>query len=99
MKLFVLLDSPEITVTEKDGTQKKVPNTAPAGKALDLLQSSPVEGFDARIIGTSDYAETKNSDVKRSRSGTFRTPQWTMHRARASRSFSSIGRQASSERW
>ena len=60
---IVLLDIPEITVTEKDGTQKKVPNTAPAGKALDLMQSSPVEGFDSRIIGTSDYADTKDSDV------------------------------------
>ncbi|HEY2589403.1 MAG TPA: malate dehydrogenase [Tepidisphaeraceae bacterium] len=60
---IVLLDIPEITVTDKDGTQKKVPNTAPAGKALDLLEASPIEGFDARIIGTSDYAATKDSDV------------------------------------
>src|SRR5205085_2520860 len=41
----------------------KVPNTAPAGKALDLFEASPVEGFDANIIGTSDYALTKDSDV------------------------------------
>jgi malate dehydrogenase len=60
---IVLLDIPEITVTDKDGTQKKVPNTAPAGKALDLFEASPVEGFDANIIGTSDYALTKDSDV------------------------------------
>jgi malate dehydrogenase len=60
---IVLLDIPEITVTEKDGSQKKVPNTTPAGKALDLLESSPIEGFDARIIGTSDYQVTKDSDV------------------------------------
>lgn len=60
---IVLLDIPEITITEKDGTQKKVPNTAPAGKALDLYQASPVEGFDAKIIGTSDYALTRDSDV------------------------------------
>src|ERR1700744_921187 len=60
---IVLLDIPEITVTEKDGTTKKVPNTAPAGKALDLYEASPVEGFDARIVGTSDYAATKDSDV------------------------------------
>jgi malate dehydrogenase len=60
---IVLLDIPEITVTEKDGTQKKVPNTAPAGKALDLFEASPVEGFDANIIGTSDYAQTAGSDV------------------------------------
>lgn len=35
----------------------------PQGKALDLLESSPVEGFDARIIGTNDYADTADSDV------------------------------------
>src|SRR5436309_531363 len=60
---IVLLDIPEITITEKDGSSKKVPNTAPAGKALDLLESSPVEGFDAKIVGTSDYEATRDSDV------------------------------------
>jgi malate dehydrogenase len=35
----------------------------PQGKALDLLQSGPVEGFDLRITGTNDYAATENSDV------------------------------------
>ncbi len=35
----------------------------PKGKALDLLQSSPIVGFDAHITGTSDYADTANSDV------------------------------------
>jgi len=60
---IVLLDIPEITITEKDGTQKKVPNTAPQGKALDLYEASPVEGFDAKITGTSNYADTANSDV------------------------------------
>jgi malate dehydrogenase len=35
----------------------------PAGKALDLMQSSPVEGFDSRIIGATDYEPTKGSDV------------------------------------
>lgn len=35
----------------------------PQGKALDLLQSGPVEGFDCRIIGSNDYAATENSDV------------------------------------
>ena len=33
------------------------------GKALDIAQSSPVEGFDINLKGTSDYNETKNSDV------------------------------------
>lgn len=34
-----------------------------AGKALDLMQSSTVEGFDSRLQGGSDYALTKDSDV------------------------------------
>ncbi len=33
------------------------------GKALDLFEASPVEGFDSRITGTSNYADTKDSDV------------------------------------
>ncbi len=35
----------------------------PQGKALDLVESSPVEGFDARITGTNDYADLEGSDV------------------------------------
>lgn len=35
----------------------------PQGKALDLLEASPVEGFDLRITGTNDYALTENSEV------------------------------------
>ncbi|MGI9456561.1 MAG: malate dehydrogenase [Aeoliella sp.] len=35
----------------------------PKGKALDLMQASPVFGFDANIIGTSDYADSAGSDV------------------------------------
>ena len=33
------------------------------GKALDISQSSSVEGFNVSISGTSDYNDTKNSDV------------------------------------
>ena len=33
------------------------------GKALDLSEAAPVEGFDVRIVGTDDYQETANSDV------------------------------------
>lgn len=33
------------------------------GKALDLFEASPVEGFDSRVTGTSDYKDTKDSDV------------------------------------
>lgn len=35
----------------------------PRGKALDLMQSSPIFGFDAKVIGTNDYADTAGSDV------------------------------------
>src|SRR5205823_6355015 len=35
----------------------------PQGKALDLFEASPVEGFDARIIGTTSYEPTARSDV------------------------------------
>ena len=36
---------------------------AAKGRALDLFESSPVEGFDSRLVGGSDYALTENSDV------------------------------------
>jgi malate dehydrogenase len=35
----------------------------PQGKGLDLMEASPVEGFDADVIGTNDYGDTANSDV------------------------------------
>ncbi len=35
----------------------------PAGKALDLMQASPVFGFDSHVVGTTDYADTAGSDV------------------------------------
>ncbi|MCC6906032.1 MAG: malate dehydrogenase, partial [Anaerolineae bacterium] len=35
----------------------------PQGKALDLLESGPVEGFDSLIVGTNKYEDTANSDV------------------------------------
>ncbi|MGA2232822.1 MAG: malate dehydrogenase [Tepidisphaeraceae bacterium] len=35
----------------------------PAGKALDLYQSSPIEGFDSRIVGATEYGPTEGSDV------------------------------------
>src|SRR6478672_10178758 len=35
----------------------------PQGKGLDLLEASPIEGFDLHITGTNDYADTANSDV------------------------------------
>ena len=33
------------------------------GKALDIAQSSPVEGFNVNLSGTNNYEDTKNSDV------------------------------------
>jgi len=36
---------------------------AAKGKALDLFEASPVEGFDSAVTGGSDYALTKDSDV------------------------------------
>ncbi|MGE3741866.1 MAG: malate dehydrogenase, partial [Geminicoccaceae bacterium] len=35
----------------------------PAGKALDLAESSPVEGFNAALAGGSDYAAIEGADV------------------------------------
>jgi len=47
---IVLVDIPQV-----DGM--------PQGKALDLLQSSPVEGFDSKIVGATTYDPTAGSDV------------------------------------
>jgi malate dehydrogenase len=46
----------------------------PQGKALDLSQAGPIEGFDADIRGTNDYADTANSDVVIITSGLARKP-------------------------
>lgn len=35
----------------------------PQGKALDLLQSGPVEGFDSHLVGTNDYSDSAGSDI------------------------------------
>jgi len=35
----------------------------PAGKALDLAQTAPVEGFDAKLAGGSDYSVIAGADV------------------------------------
>src|SRR5436190_24397212 len=34
-----------------------------AGKALDIMQSGPVDGFDALMTGGSDYAAIRDADV------------------------------------
>ena len=46
----------------------------PQGKALDLLQSGPIEYFNADIKGTNDYGDTKNSDIIVITSGVARKP-------------------------
>jgi malate dehydrogenase len=46
----------------------------PQGKALDLSQCGPVEGFDAKIIGTNDYADIKDADVIIVTAGVARKP-------------------------
>lgn len=44
------------------------------GKALDMLEASPVQGFDANITGTADYEDTKDSDVVVITAGIARKP-------------------------
>ncbi|MCH2311809.1 MAG: malate dehydrogenase [SAR202 cluster bacterium] len=46
----------------------------PQGKALDILESGPVVGSDAHIIGTNSYDETANSDIIVITSGIARKP-------------------------
>ena len=46
----------------------------PQGKALDILESAPILGFDSRIIGANSYEETANSDVVVITSGSPRKP-------------------------
>jgi malate dehydrogenase len=46
----------------------------PQGKALDLYEASPVEGFDAKIVGATSYEPTKDSDVVIITAGIARKP-------------------------
>jgi malate dehydrogenase len=47
------------------------------GKALDIAQSSPVDGFNINLIGTDNYEDTKNSDVIIITAGVPRKPGMT----------------------
>ena len=47
------------------------------GKALDIAQSSPVNGFNVNLSGTDDYEDTKNSDVIIITAGVPRKPGMT----------------------
>lgn len=44
------------------------------GKALDMLESTPVQGVDSRIAGTADYADTADSDIVIITAGIARKP-------------------------
>jgi malate dehydrogenase len=46
----------------------------PQGKSLDLSQSAPVEGFDAKFKGVNEYAEIKDADVVIVTAGVPRKP-------------------------
>jgi malate dehydrogenase len=47
------------------------------GKALDIAQSSPVNGFNINLSGTENYEDTKNSDVIIITAGVPRKPGMT----------------------
>ena len=47
------------------------------GKALDIAQSSPVDGFNINLTGTDNYEDTKNSDVIIITAGVPRKPGMT----------------------
>ena len=47
------------------------------GKALDIAQSSPVNGFNIKLSGTDNYEDTKNSDVIIITAGVPRKPGMT----------------------
>jgi malate dehydrogenase len=58
---IVLLDIPD-----KEGVAK--------GKALDIMQAGALDGFDARITGTSDYGDINGADVVIVTAGVPRKP-------------------------
>ncbi len=58
---IVLLDIPQV-------------GDMPKGKALDLMQASPIMGFDSHITGTNDYTDTKGSQVVVITAGIARKP-------------------------
>lgn len=49
----------------------------PQGKALDLLQAGPVEGYDLNIVGSNDYKDTADSDIIVITAGLPRKPGMT----------------------
>ena len=57
-----------------DVTLFDIADGIPQGKALDLAQSGPVEGFDSNINGSNDYNSLKGSDVVIVTAGVARKP-------------------------
>lgn len=51
--------------------------TMPKGKALDLMEAGPVLGYDTQVIGTTDYADIKDSDIVVVTAGLPRKPGMT----------------------
>ncbi len=49
-----------IDLEKKDGEKTFRPAT---GRALDQWQTAPIHGFDTHLKGSSDYADTKDSDI------------------------------------
>ena len=54
-KEVIMLD-----IEKKDGDKTFYPSK---GRALDQWETAPIVGFDTRLVGTVDYADTKDSDV------------------------------------
>jgi len=46
----------------------------PQGKALDLAEAAPIEGYDCKLVGSNSYKETANSDVVVITAGIARKP-------------------------
>src|SRR5688572_22271088 len=46
----------------------------PQGKGLDIMEATPIEGSDSRVVGTNDYKDTANSDVVVITAGIARKP-------------------------
>ena len=46
----------------------------PQGKALDLVEASPIEGFNANLVGSSDYAAIEGASVVIVTAGVPRKP-------------------------
>ncbi len=46
----------------------------PQGKGLDIMEATPVEGSDARVVGTNDYKDTAGSDIVVITAGIARKP-------------------------